>query len=119
MIGVTIRWLILLFVFFQYTRIGLAMRAAASVPDRQGWSVSTPRMIALGLGHGDRHRFDRRHADRAGGVPRAEHDGRVLILRICAAVSRADFAPRPVIGGFLVGIFENLAAPTFPASVTS
>ncbi|MDU0957300.1 MAG: branched-chain amino acid ABC transporter permease, partial [Bradyrhizobium sp.] len=33
MIGITVLLLIGLYVFFQYTRIGLAMRAAASVPE--------------------------------------------------------------------------------------
>src|SRR6202021_3715989 len=33
MIGVTILLLILLYLFFQFTRMGLAMRAAASVPE--------------------------------------------------------------------------------------
>src|SRR6267378_2533823 len=33
MIGVTVLLLVLLFFFFQYTRIGLAMRAAASLPE--------------------------------------------------------------------------------------
>jgi len=33
MIGVTLLLLVLLYVFFQYTKIGLAMRAAASLPE--------------------------------------------------------------------------------------
>jgi branched-chain amino acid transport system permease protein len=43
MIGVTVLLLILLFLFFQYTRIGLAMRAAASLPESAASSASTRR----------------------------------------------------------------------------
>ena len=42
MIGVTMVLLIVLFFFFRFTRMGLAMRAAASLPNRRGWSASTP-----------------------------------------------------------------------------
>src|SRR3981189_2570247 len=51
MIGVTALLLILLFFFFQYTRIGLAMRAAASLPESaRVVGINTSWMIALGWG---------------------------------------------------------------------
>ena len=51
MIGVTVLLLILLFFFFQYTRMGLAMRAAASLPKSARLvGINTSWMIALGWG---------------------------------------------------------------------
>ncbi|MBF5067201.1 branched-chain amino acid ABC transporter permease, partial [Salmonella enterica subsp. enterica serovar Istanbul] len=51
MIGITVLLLIGLYVFFQYTRIGLAMRAAASVPESARLvGINTSWMIALGWG---------------------------------------------------------------------
>src|ERR1700753_2528410 len=51
MIGVTVLLLIALYFFFRYTRIGLAMRAAASVPESARLVGINPSwMIALGLG---------------------------------------------------------------------
>src|SRR5580704_4096559 len=46
------------------------------------------------LGYGGGDRLDRRHADRAGGVSRTEHDGRRPDLRICRR--RARRADQPV-----------------------
>src|SRR6187402_96050 len=49
MIGVTVLLLIALYFFFHYTRTGLAMRAAASVPESAGLvGINTSWMIALG-----------------------------------------------------------------------
>ena len=51
MIGVTLGLLLLLFVFFRYTRVGLAMRAAASLPESARLvGINTSWMIALGWG---------------------------------------------------------------------
>src|SRR5258708_2839291 len=51
MIGVTVLLLIGLYFFFQFTRMGLAMRAAASVPESARLvGVNTSWMIALGWG---------------------------------------------------------------------
>ena len=51
MIGVTLVLLVLLYVFFRYTRIGLAMRAAASLPESARLvGINTSWMIALGWG---------------------------------------------------------------------
>jgi len=48
MIGVTLLLLVLLYVFFQYTKIGLAMRAAASLPESARLvGINTSWMIAL------------------------------------------------------------------------
>src|SRR5215218_4722519 len=76
MIGVTVLLLILLFIFFQYTRMGLAMRAAASLPESARLvGINTSWMIALGW----------------------------LTSPLGA-----------VVGGFLVGVFENLAGTYIP-----
>src|ERR1700724_627400 len=86
MIGVTILLLILLFFFFQYTRIGLAMRAAASLPESARLVFLEPNMM-----------------------------GGVLIYGFAAAVLGGLTSPLgAVIGGFLVGIFENLAGTYIP-----
>ena len=51
MIGVTIMLLVLLFIFFRYTRVGLAMRAAATLPESARLvGINTSWMIALGWG---------------------------------------------------------------------
>src|SRR5665213_131343 len=51
MIGVTLILLVLLFFFFRFTRMGLAMRAAASVPESARLvGINTSWMIALGWG---------------------------------------------------------------------
>ena len=72
MIGVTLILLLLLYLFFRYTRIGLAMRAAAANPDSArlvGIRVSW--MIALGWGMAAAIGAVAGMHDRAGGVPRA------------------------------------------------
>src|ERR1700746_159333 len=51
MIGVTLLLLVALYVFFRFTRMGLAMRAAASVPESARLvGINTSWMIALGWG---------------------------------------------------------------------
>src|SRR5674476_1386352 len=51
MIGVTVLLLVALYFFFQFTRIGLAMRAAASLPESARLvGINTSWMIALGWG---------------------------------------------------------------------
>jgi branched-chain amino acid transport system permease protein len=50
-IGVTLAVLIVVFVFFRYTRLGLAMRAAALYPESSRLlGVRTSRMLAIGWG---------------------------------------------------------------------
>src|SRR5213080_1176229 len=100
MIGVTVLLLLGLYFFFQYTRIGLAMRAAASVPESARLvGINTSWMIALGWGM----------AAAIGMM------GGVLIYGFAAAVLGGLTSPLgAVIGGFLVGVFENLAGTYIP-----
>src|SRR6516162_4903251 len=84
MIGVTVLLLIGLYFFFQYTRVGLAMRAAGSLIAPVVFLE--PNMM-----------------------------GGVLIYGFAAAVLGGLTSPfGAVIGGFLVGIFENLAGTYIP-----
>src|SRR6202161_412625 len=63
MIGVTVLLLIGLYFFFQFTRMGLAMRAAASVPESARLvGINTSWMIALGWGMAGGVRFVAREA---------------------------------------------------------
>jgi len=109
-IGVTMVVLLLLFLFFRHTPLGLAMRAAAQNPDsarlvgiRVGW------MLALGWGL----------AAAVGSVagmmvaPIVFLDpnmmGGVLLYAFAAAlVGGIDNPAGAVFGGFLVGVLENL-----------
>jgi branched-chain amino acid transport system permease protein len=109
-IGVTLVVLLLLFAFFRFTPLGLAMRAAAQNPDsarlvgiRVGW------MLALGWGL----------AAAIGGVagmmvaPIVYLDpnmmGGVLLYAFAAAlVGGVDNPGGAVLGGFMVGVLENV-----------
>ncbi len=109
-IGVTMVVLLLLYFFFRFTPLGLAMRAAAQNPEsarlvgiRVGW------MLALGWGL----------AAAVGGVagmmvaPIVFLDpnmmGGVLLYAFAAAlVGGIDNPAGAVFGGFLVGVLENL-----------
>jgi branched-chain amino acid transport system permease protein len=109
-IGVTLVVLMLLYAFFRFTPLGLAMRAAAQNPDsarrvgiRVGW------MLALGWGL----------AAAIGGVagmmvaPIVYLDpnmmGGVLLYAFAAAlVGGIDNPGGAVFGGFLVGVLENV-----------
>jgi branched-chain amino acid transport system permease protein len=109
-IGVTLVVLLLLYVFFRFTPLGLAMRAAAQNPDsarlvgiRVGW------MLALGWGL----------AAAIGSVagmmvaPIVFLDpnmmGGVLLYAFAAAlVGGVDNPAGAVFGGFLVGVLENV-----------
>ena len=109
-IGVTLVVLLLLYAFFRFTPLGLAMRAAAQNPDsarlvgiRVGW------MLALGWGL----------AAAIGGVagmmvaPIVYLDpnmmGGVLLYAFAAAlVGGIDNPGGAVFGGFLVGVLENV-----------
>lgn len=109
-IGVTLVVLLLLYLFFRYTPLGLAMRAAAQNPEsarlvgiRVGW------MLALGWGL----------AAAIGGVagmmvaPIVFLDpnmmGGVLLYAFAAAlVGGIDNPAGAVFGGFLVGVLENV-----------
>jgi branched-chain amino acid transport system permease protein len=116
MIGVTILLLIGLFFFFQYTRVGLAMRAAASLPESARLvGINTSWMIALGWGM----------ASAIGAIagmliaPVVFLEPNMmlgtLIYGFAAAVLGGLSSPfGAVVGGFLVGIFENLAGTYIP-----
>ena len=116
MIGITLLMLLGLFFFFRYTRIGLAMRAAASVPESARLvGINTSWMIALGWGM----------AAAIGSVagmmiaPVVFLEPNmmlgVLIYGFAAAVLGGLTSPfGAVIGGFLVGIFENLVGTYIP-----
>ena len=116
MIGITLLMLLGLYFFFQYTRMGLAMRAAASVPESARLvGINTSWMVALGWGM----------AAAIGAIagiliaPVVFLEPNmmlgVLIYGFAAAVLGGLSSPfGAVIGGFLVGIFENLAGTYIP-----
>src|SRR5215475_4907600 len=116
MIGVTLFMLVLLYLFFRHTRIGLAMRAAAANPEsarlagiRVGW------MIALGWGM----------AASLGAVAgmliapvvflEPNMMLSILLYGFAGAVLGGLSSPAgAVLGGFVVGVIENLAGTFIP-----
>jgi branched-chain amino acid transport system permease protein len=116
MIAVTLIMLLLLYVFFRFTRVGLAMRAAAQNPEsarlvgvRVGW------MLALGWGM----------AAAIGAVagmliaPIVFLDPNMmlgtLIYGFAGAILGGLTSPAgAVVGGFLIGILENLVGAYVP-----
>ena len=116
MIGVTLVLLLLLSIFFRFTRVGLAMRAAASLPESARLvGINTSWMIALGWGM----------ASAIGAIAgmliapvvflEPNMMGGVLIYGFAAAVLGGLSSPfGAVVGGFLVGVFENLAGTYIP-----
>jgi branched-chain amino acid transport system permease protein len=116
MIGVTLVLLVLLYGFFRFTRIGLAMRAAASLPESARLvGINTSWMIALGWGM----------ASAIGAIAgmliapvvflEPNMMGGILLYGFAAAVLGGLASPfGAVVGGFLVGIFENLLGTYIP-----
>jgi len=116
MIGVTLGLLVALFLFFRYTRIGLAMRAAAAMPESARLvGINTGWMVALGWGM----------AAAIGAIAgiliapvvflEPNMMGGVLLYGFAAAVLGGLSSPfGAVLGGFLVGIFENLVGTYVP-----
>ncbi|MBN9581490.1 MAG: branched-chain amino acid ABC transporter permease [Afipia sp.] len=116
MIGVTLLLLALLFGFFRFTRIGLAMRAAASLPESARLvGINTSWMIALGWGM----------ASAIGAIAgmliapvvflEPNMMGGILLYGFAAAVLGGLTSPLgAVVGGFLVGVFENLVGTYIP-----
>jgi branched-chain amino acid transport system permease protein len=116
MIGTTILMLVLLYLFFRHTRIGLAMRAAAANPEsarlagiRVGW------MTALGWGM----------AAAIGSVAgmliapvvflEPNMMLSILLYGFAGAVVGGLTSPGgAVFGGFLMGVIENLAGTYIP-----
>ena len=109
-IGITLLMLALVYVFFRYTPLGLSMRATAENPvSSRLVGVRTNRMLALGWGL----------AGAIGAVagmmiaPVVFLDvhmmSGVLIYAFAAAVlGGIGSAPGAVVGGFIVGVMENL-----------
>lgn len=116
MIGVTLGLLVALFLFFRFTRIGLAMRAAAAMPESARLvGINTSWMVALGWGM----------ASAIGAIagiliaPVVFLEPNmmigVLLYGFAAAVLGGLTSPLgAVLGGFLVGIFENLVGTYIP-----
>jgi len=116
MIGVTVLLLVALYFFFQFTRIGLAMRAAASLPESARLvGVNTSWMIALGWGM----------AAAIGAIAgmliapvvflEPSMMLGILLYGFAAAVLGGLTSPGgAVLGGFSVGILENLVATYVP-----
>ena len=111
MIGVTMIMLVLLYMFFRYTRIGLAMRAAAANPESARLAgIRVSWMIALGWGM----------AAGIGAIAgmliapvvflEPNMMASVLLYGFAAAVLGGLTSPGgAVLGGFIVGVMENLA----------
>jgi branched-chain amino acid transport system permease protein len=116
MIGVTVLLLTLLYLFFRFTRVGLAMRAAATLPESARLvGINVDWMIALGWGM----------ASAIGAIAgmliapivflEPNMMGGVLLYGFASAVLGGLTSPfGAVIGGFLVGIFENLVGTYIP-----
>jgi branched-chain amino acid transport system permease protein len=116
MIGVTLVLLILLYSFFRFTRVGLAMRAAASMPESARLvGINTSWMIALGWGM----------ASAIGAIAgmliapvvflEPNMMGGILLYGFAAAVLGGLTSPfGAVVGGLLVGVFENLVGTYIP-----
>jgi branched-chain amino acid transport system permease protein len=110
MIGVTFLLLFALYFFFQYTRMGLAMRAAASVPESARLvGINTSWMIALGWGM----------AAAIGSIAgmliapvvflEPNMMGGILLYAFAGALLGGIDNPwGAVVGGFLVGAIENV-----------
>jgi branched-chain amino acid transport system permease protein len=116
MIGVTLLLLVFLFVFFRYTRVGLSMRAAAANPAsarlvgvRVGW------MVALGWGM----------AAAIGAIAgiliapvvflEPNMMISILLYGFAGAVLGGLTSPAgAVLGGFMVGVVENIAGTFIP-----
>jgi branched-chain amino acid transport system permease protein len=116
MIGTTLVILLLLYGFFRYTRVGLSMRAAAANPDSARLvGVRVGRMVALGWGM----------AAAIGSVAgmmiapvvflEPNMMNSILLYGFAGAVVGGLTSPGgAVIGGFAVGVIENLAGTFVP-----
>ena len=96
MIVITLLVLAFLYVFFRFTRVGLAMRAAANDPVSArlvGIRVGLDDGARLGDGRG--YRRDRRHDDRPHRLSRAEHDARASCSMASPAPSSAAWEALP------------------------
>ncbi len=116
MVGVTVAMLVFLFLFFRYTRIGLAMRAAAANPESARLvGIRVEWMLALGWGM----------AASIGAIAgmliapvvflEPNMMGSILLYGFAGAVVGGLTSPGgAVVGGVLVGVIENLAGTFIP-----
>ena len=116
MVVVTVAMLVFLFLFFRYTRIGLAMRAAAANPESARLvGIRVEWMLALGWGM----------AASIGAIAgmliapvvflEPNMMGSILLYGFAGAVVGGLTSPGgAVVGGVLVGIIENLAGTFIP-----
>jgi branched-chain amino acid transport system permease protein len=116
MIGVTVVLLTLLYLFFRHTRIGLAMRAAAANPaSARLVGIRVEWMVALGWGM----------AAAIGAVagiliaPVVFLEPNMMLSILLygfagAVVGGLTSPPGAVVGGFAVGVIENLAGTFIP-----
>src|ERR1700750_881804 len=116
MIGVTLLMLTGLYLFFQFTRIGLAMRAAAALPESARLvGINTSWMIALGWGMASAIGAVAGLLVGPGVFLEPNMMGGVRVYGFAAAVLGGLSSPLgAVVGGFLVGVFENLAGTYIP-----
>jgi branched-chain amino acid transport system permease protein len=109
-IGVTLLTLLLLFLFFRYTPLGLAMRAAAQNPVSSRLAgIRVSRMLALGWGLAAA--FGAVAGMMVAPILTLEPNmmGGIQIYAFAAATLGGFTSPLgAVVGGFLVGIIENL-----------
>ena len=116
MIGIVLLLLLLLYGFFRYTRVGLAMRAAAANPDsaklvgvRVGW------MLALGWGMAAAIGAVAGMMIAPGVFLEPNMMLSILLYGFAGAVVGGLTSPAgAVLGGFSVGIIENLAGTFIP-----
>src|SRR5258708_22447534 len=103
MIGITLVMLVLLFFFFRFTRMGLAMRAAAALPESARLvGIITSWMIALGWGMAAAIGAIAGMVIAPGGLPEPKMMVGVLILRFSATLPCCPARPLgAVVGGFL------------------
>jgi branched-chain amino acid transport system permease protein len=108
--AVTLVVLALVYVFFRFTPLGLAMRAAAQNPRVEPTCRCARGLDAgAGLGAGLGYRCRGRNDGRARRVSRAQHDGRHSALCLCwALLGGIDSPAGAVLGGFIVGVLENV-----------
>src|SRR5262249_4033692 len=109
-IGVTLLTLLLLFLFFRYTPLGLAMRAAAQNPvSSRLVGIPVSRMLALGWGLAAL--FGAVAGMMVAPVLTLEPNmmGGIQIYAFAAATLGGFTSPGgAVLGGFIVGVVENL-----------
>jgi branched-chain amino acid transport system permease protein len=116
MIGVTLCVLVFLFVFFRFTRIGLAMRAAAGNPvSARLVGIRVAWMVALGWGMAAAIGAIAGMLIAPVGFLEPNMMVSILLYGFAGAVLGGLTSPGgAVIGGFAIGIMENLAGTYIP-----